>query len=157
MESAEKELTLLLHCRNLPGTECVGRTGLRLGVQRGDVVIEDVPADREKVIFSIPLRVIPNGRNGQPDFRGPFVHGKVGERFLYLCWGERVGEAWDGVRRAKLYLRYLSQQLLQKALHAGIPIGVHLDMTDAKGFPLTASIREDDIEWRLEEKSELPD
>jgi hypothetical protein len=152
MESSEGELTLLLHCSNLPGTECVGKTGVRLGVQKGDVVIEDVPADREEVIFTIPLRVIESSRTGQPDFRGPFVHGKLGERFLYLCWGERPAQTWEGFRRAKLPLRYLSRQLLEKALHAGTPIAVHLDMTDEKGVPLTASIKEDAIAWRMEEK-----
>jgi hypothetical protein len=152
MESSEKELTLLLYCRNLPGTECVGKTGVRLGVQKGDVVIEDVPGDREEVIFTIPVRAFPSGRNGQPDFRGPFVHGKVGERFLYLCWGTRSAQTWEGFRRAKLHLRYLSRPLLEKALQAGLPIAVHLDMTDEKGFPLTASIKEDAGVWQLEEK-----
>jgi hypothetical protein len=152
MKSPESELTLLLRCRNLPGTECVGKTGVRLGVQKGDDVIEDVLADREKVTFSIPLRVIKNTQTGQTDFRGPFVHGKVGERFLYLCWGERPGQTWEGFRRAKLPLRYLSQELLEKALHTGTPISVHLNMTDEKGIPLTASIKEHVMEWRLEEK-----
>ena len=150
MENTERELTLVLHCQNLPGTECDGRTGVRLGTQKGKEVIEDVPADSAEVIFTMPMRVHSHSQTGQSDFRGPFVQGKVGERFIYLCWGVRAGTEWDGFRRAKLPLHHINPKLLRQALQAEKPIHVFLDMTDEKGGPLTASIKEDAIEWRLD-------
>jgi hypothetical protein len=156
VKETERELTLILHCRNLPGTECDGRTGVRLGVQKERDVIEDVPADTEEARFTLPLRVLSRSQTRQSDFRGPFVQGKVGERFIYLCWGVRVGQTWEGFRRAKLLLRHLDQKLVQQALSTGQPIHVYLDMTDDRGGPLTASIKEDVIVWRLEEPGLAP-
>lgn len=43
-------------------------------------------------------------RLGAPDFRGPAVHGRRGERFLYLTWGEVEGGSFTMFRRAKLML-----------------------------------------------------
>ena len=151
MENTDNELTLLIHCHNLPGTECAGKTDVRLGVQKGQVVLDDVPAEGEEITFPVPLRVILRGHNGQPDFRGPFVQGRVGERFVYLCWGQRRGEAWEGFRRAKLPLSQISRPLLEKALQTGKPLHVFLDMTDDRGGPLTASIKEHAMVWRLDD------
>jgi hypothetical protein len=151
VKETERELTLVLHCRNLPGTQCAGKTGVRIGVQKGQVVIEDVPADTEEALFTLPLHVRSSSQTGQSDYRGPFVQGRVGERFVYLCWGERVGPTWEGFRRAKLPLRHLGAGLVQKALSTGIPIHVFLDMTDERGGPLTACIKEEVIVWRLDE------
>lgn len=151
MEKTEHELTLILHCRNLPGTECAGKSGVRLGVQKGNEVIEDVPADREEVRFTIPLRVHQNTQTGQSDFRGPFVQGKIGDRFIYLSWGQRQGERFDMFRRAKFPLRSLDRKRIADALHSGKPVEVFIDMTDPKGMPLTATIHEESFQSTLTE------
>ena len=93
-------LTIRLRCRHLPGTRFEERTGVRLGVQRGPDVVDDVAAeaDREEVIFDLPVQVAVSPRTGTSDFKGRFVHGKPGERFLYLCWGERRGDQWEVVQ-----------------------------------------------------------
>lgn len=143
------EITLLLHCQNLPGTEFEGRTAVRLGIQKGTEVIEDVPGDVTQVTFAIPLRVKKNPQTGQPDFAGPFAQGRPGERFIYLCWGERKGEAWDGFRRAKIHLSHLDWGVVEAALKSGRPILALLEMTDDKGGPLCASVKEDKIRWQI--------
>lgn len=147
MEKIESELALVFHCRNLPGREFDGKTEGRLGIQRDDHVIEDVPADSEEIVFTIPLRVFLNAQTEQIDFHGPFVKGKVGERFVYLVWGQRDGENWITLRRAKFYLRCIGRERLIPVLDRGKTISLRIDMTDAKGKPLTASIGEQSFQF----------
>ncbi len=135
-----QEIVLRLHCRALPGTRFENRDQIRLGIQRGDTVIEDVPGDADGVTFSVPLRVRPNPRSGQANFLGPFAHGTPDERFLYLCWGERNGEEWENFRRAKVPLKHIDWDRLQRPLETGEPIEMTLDMTDAKGGPVCGAI-----------------
>lgn len=140
MSGGDAEIRLRIHCRHLPGTSFEGRTAVRLGIQRGSEVIEDVPADAERVTFTIPLRVRKSPETGKPNFLGPFAHGTPEDRFLYLCWGERNGEIWEGFRRAKVRLNPLGGERLEESLQTGKPIEVHLDMTDAKGGPACGSV-----------------
>ena len=147
MKKREQDFELVFHCYNLPGREFDGQTEIRLGIQRGDSVREDVPADREEVVFTFPLRALFNPETAQVDFRGPFVQGKRDERFVYFVWGVRDGDHWITIRRAKFYLRFLDPERLNRARDSGQPISLRLEMTDAKGKPLTASIRESSFQF----------
>ena len=73
--------------RRLPGSSWSGRHGIHVGVQRGTEVVGLVTGDAADAVFDIDLEVVADG-NGEPDFRGPYVHGRRGERFVYLSWGE---------------------------------------------------------------------
>lgn len=68
----------------------VGKHGLLSGSVAGD-----------GVVFEGSIDVRP-GREGEPDFFGPLVHGPRGERFLYVCWGHQGANG--SFRRLKLYL-----------------------------------------------------
>lgn len=131
------ELTLLLRCRDLPGTTFDGRTAVRLGIQKGPrEVVNDVLAAGEEVTFRVPLRLRPGG-----DVGGPFVQGGPGGRFVYLCWGERGEDgAWDGLRRAKLPLTGVT------LAPSGI-VEARLRLTDAKGGPECGTLRGAAVEW----------
>ncbi len=48
------------------------------------------------------------GRDGALDFRGPAVHGRPGDRFLYLTSGRVHDGTFDMFRRAKLMLSAVS-------------------------------------------------
>lgn len=146
------EITVQIRCYHLPETAA----DLRLGIQKGQDVIEDVPATTSEVIFVVPLTLKTPKREGAAsgtgsdagyDFAGAFVHGKVGERFLYLCWGTRYGDAWGGVGRAKFPLRYLSTAKINEALETGQPIHVAVDMTDVKGRPICATLPPQSLTW----------
>lgn len=139
----QQEITLRIHCHHLPGTHFVGRTAVRLGIQKGQEVIDDVAADVESVTFTVPLRVATNLKHGQPNFLGAFAHGTPDDRFIYLSWGERKGASWDMFRRAKLALRQLSWERLENAWQTGAPIEMVVAMTDAKGGPACASLKFD--------------
>jgi hypothetical protein len=42
--SSGQQITIQIHCQNLPGAEFEGRTRVRLGIQKGKDVVEDVSA-----------------------------------------------------------------------------------------------------------------
>lgn len=136
----QQEIALKIHCYHLPGTHFGERNAVRLGIQSGQEVIEDVPADVESVTFTVPLRVTKNPKTGQPNFLGPFAHGTPDDRFIYLSWGERQGADWDMFRRAKIRLRQLTWERLESSWQSGAPIEIAMAMTDAKGSPACARI-----------------
>ena len=135
-----QQITIQIHCHHLPGTRFDQRTAVRLGIQKGKNVVDDVPADAPQVTFTVPLRVERSADTGKPNFLGPFAHGTPQERFIYLCWGERQGEAWDGFRRAKVHLKHLTWPQVAAAIQQDQPIVFAFDMTDAKGGPACGSL-----------------
>ena len=139
--SDDPELIVLLHCRNLPGVRCGEHNAVRLGIQKGQEVVEDVPGDSHEVTFRVPLRVGTNVKTAQPSFTGPFAHGTPGDRFLYLSWGERQGKRWDMFRRAKVRLGHIAPEEVRKSLDTGKPVEITLNMTDAKGAPACANLK----------------
>lgn len=113
-----------------------------------------VSADAERAVFELDIEVVrtPQGT----DFRGPYVHGKKGERFLYLSWGELApGGSFEMFRRAKLHLSALDSVLdtdfvLEPAQldHAAAVQG-ELSLSDSNGAPLCASVRPPRITWKI--------
>lgn len=142
-------ITIQLHCRDLPGASFDGRTGVRLGIQQGREVVDDVSAAVESVTFTFPLRVTKHPQTGKPNFLGPFAQGTAEERFVYLCWGERPEGLWAGFSRAKIHLKHLTWNDLEKPLATGEPIAATLRLTDKRGGPLCASVKAEHIEWQL--------
>ena len=146
---SSQEIQVQIICQNLPGDQFQGRTSVRLGIQKGDRVIDDVGAGATSATFLASIRVVRNPETGMLNFLGPYTQGTPQERFIYLCWGERKNESWDGFRRAKLPLRPLSPEVVEKALTDGQSITVVIDMRDSKGEPLCATIKSDKVAWRL--------
>ncbi len=142
-------VTILLHCTELPGTSFDGRTAVRLGIQKAKTVIDDVRADVESATFACTFRVERHIRTGKPNFLGPFAQGTPEERFIYLCWGERNGAAWNGFRRAKIHLNGIGWASVEKAVTTGKPIEATIRMTDRRGGPLCASVKEEHIQWKM--------
>ncbi len=128
--------------RELPGLRCGGYNGVHVGVQHRRDVVDLVPGDAPRAEFDLDVDV----RDG--DFRGPFVHGRRGERFLYLSWGT-VGA--DGTftmfRRAKLHLSAVPDELLDEVSRGAGLVG-ELPLTDECGMPRCASVRPPQITWR---------
>ena len=91
--------------KDLPGAQC-GRYGdVAVGVQRRAEVVEIHPADAAAVSWSFEVTTIPAADGSGLDVRGPFVHGRPGDRFLYLSWGEHPADgSFAMFRRAKLML-----------------------------------------------------
>lgn len=150
-------LKLRIRGHTLPGRRCAGLPGIakpvydeiHVGVQRKHEVVNLVPGDAPEAAWDLQLDVV-TGRDGSPDFRGPWVHGKPGERFLYLNWGERgpAGQL-SMFRRAKLWLTTIDPVLLQQAIADDAVVEGRLPLTDRRGHPLCASVRPPTIQWSL--------
>jgi hypothetical protein len=150
-------VTIRIRGYDLPGARCVGLPGIakpayeavHVGVQRQREVVDLVRGDAPEACWDLRIDVVP-GRDGGLDFRGPWVQGKPGERFVYLSWGE-VGE--DGqfamFRRAKLWIGTIGEERLQRAIETGAAIEGRLPLTDSRGGPLCASVRPPVLQWSL--------
>jgi Family of unknown function (DUF5990) len=59
-----------------------------LGIQKRDEVQNLIPGSASPAVFDLTVDVVlDSGDEGVLDFRGQFVHGTRGKRFLYLSWG----------------------------------------------------------------------
>jgi hypothetical protein len=139
--------------RKLPGIKFgpsqgayVERKPVYLGIQKKKEVVNLVAGNARRAIFDFPVDVI--FENHSVDYRGPFVHGKKGDRFLYLSWGELEDEKFTMFRRAKLHLSGINRSELKQSI--GEPkhfVEVIVDLTDQKGGPVCGSIA--DLRWRI--------
>jgi hypothetical protein len=143
------KLALRIIGRRLPGSSWSGRHGIHVGVQLDGKVIGLVDGDAGEAVFDVELEVL-EAADGEIDFRGPYVNGRRGERFVYLVWGE-VDEAGDFAmfRRLKLHLAPLLDQFPTSTILASKRIQAVLELTDTRGRPLAASVRPPWVTWRL--------
>jgi hypothetical protein len=88
--------------------------------------------------------------DGSVDFKGPAVHGKRGERFLYLTWGN-LGAAgtFAMFRRAKLMLNRVDPALVEAAATDDRPLVAQVQLTDERGGPRCARVDPPAVEWSL--------
>ncbi len=131
------------------GTDPPGRTfatygDVHVGVQVGSDAVGMVPADSPAPQWPLTVRVVDG------DFRGPAVHGKRGDRFLYLTWGDRVGSAFRMFRRGKLMLDRIDSAVVATAVEGGKTLVATVSLTDAKGGPRCARYDPPAIVWTVE-------
>lgn len=136
--------------RRLPGLRWTCYDAIHVGVQRQGPaeVVGLVPGDAARAVFDLPLDVVTDEQG--LDFRGPFVQGKRGERFVYLSWGQ-VGPdgGFEMFRRAKLHLSALADRDVTHAVETGSTIEAVLDLTDEQGGPLCAAVRPPRVRWSV--------
>ena len=126
------------------------QSGLHLGMQRGSEVIDPVPAMAGTVSFALTVEVTPISDGVAFDTRGPYVHGRRGDRFLYLSWGEvdRDG-AFGMVMRTKIALGAIAGDLIARALESGATLRGTLSLVDAAGKPVSGTVPSGRIAWDL--------
>lgn len=151
------EIAIQVICNDLPGSafvdqqasEAVTRKPVYLGIQKGDAVIEAVPASRKQVVFEPVFRVAPL-LDGKTNFLGPFAKGTPQTRFFYLAW---VIKGEDGsltmFRRAKVQLSHLDWSTVEQAIGSGTGLSVELSMTDNKGGPISGSSVNHTARWQV--------
>jgi hypothetical protein len=131
----------------LPGVRFGDREHVHVGVQRGREVEQLVPGDAPRAEFDVEVNLVLT--EDGTDYRGPYVQGKRGERFLYLSWGEQPpGGEFTMFRRAKLHLSTWEPELVAEALANDHVIEGSLNLSDRCGAPLCASVRPPTITWR---------
>lgn len=85
---------------HLDGVPC---DNVHVGIQVRHEPRDLVPGDSETATWSLEIKVIEH--DGGVDFRGAAVHGRRGERFVYLTWGNLGDDgSFTMFRRAKLML-----------------------------------------------------
>ena len=142
-------ITLRIVGHSLPGLDAANRHNLHIGVQRAAEAIDLVPANAPTASFTIPVR-LETDTESRRDFRGPFVHGKPGARFLYLVWGDLAEDgSFDMVQRLKIGLSGLDDTVIAAARQPGVVLQGSLSLTDQKGRPISASVPAGWIDWAL--------
>ena len=131
---------LVIEGHHLPGRTCGSYADVNVGIQVGREPAELVPADAVSARWAVDIDVVDGGDG--PDFRGPAVQGRRGERFVYLTWGEGRGPEFAMFRRAKLMLADVpdpSRPVTTASVH----------LTDECGLPRCARLRAPAIQWDL--------
>ena len=149
---------ILIEASDLPGTSCGhspdspgGYHNIHVGVQRRnqrDQLLDLVPGDATFATWTLDCTAVPSPSG--VDFRGPYIQGPPGGRFIYLSWGT-VDDAnvFKLFRRAKLWFDAIPTSVIDSALESGVLVG-RLGLTDRKGNPVCAAVRPPVIEWSAE-------
>lgn len=145
-------MRITIHGHDLPGRRWDCQEGpvenVHVGLQVGSAPAELVPGDAPSATWQLDVRVL-TGADGALDVRGPGVHGRPGERFVYLTWGAVDGE--DGsfamFRRAKLMWADIDADLLRSAEASGRGLRADVSLTDERGGPRCARVRPPAIRW----------
>jgi hypothetical protein len=119
-------MRLVIRGHHLPGRRCGSYDEVHVGLQVGREPEGLVPGDADGAEWATEVRT------DGGDLRGPAVHGRKGERFIYLTWGTMTDGSFAMFRRAKLML-------------ADLPLGadevtVDVDLTDDAGMPRCARL-----------------
>ena len=139
---------------SIVGTNAPGRSFCRpdgtmmqdvhVGVQLRRDPAELRPADTADLRWEIEIEVV--HRSGSPDFRGPAVQGKPGERLVYLTWGDLGHGRFEQFRRAKLMLDRIDADVLRAAVASGHLVAT-VDLTGRDGGPRCARVDPPAITW----------
>lgn len=140
--------------RNPPGRTFCRPDGssmdnVHVGVQLGRDPAQLFRADVADPLWEFDVDV--DRRSGRPDFRGPAVHGKRGDRFIYLTW-VNIGpdSVFEMFRRAKLMLDRVDPHLIEMAIEAG-RLRAHLNLTGGDGGPRCARVDPPAVAWSVQE------
>jgi hypothetical protein len=143
---ATGSLPITIRATDLPGRTCGPYQEIEVGLQVGREAHDSVPADANRARWSTVARVVPI-RSGGVGLRGPAIHGRGEERFLYLVWRAKAAKGPEMFRRAKLQLDAVPPAMIFKAVSEGLALVADLPLTDHCGAPLCASVRPPIIRW----------
>ncbi len=129
-------MQVVLRGKRLPGMVCGRHRNVHVALQVRAEPEGVVRADAASAEWRTEITVVE--RDGVRDFRGPAVHGKRGERFLYLTWGELDGGTFTMFSRSKLML---------DDTPAAEELAASIDLTGERGGPRIARIRPPAVQW----------
>ena len=135
--------------QNLPGLRFFDYEPVHVGLRRGREVEHPMPADFHEVVFDLFVDIRPD-RDGQPDYRGPYITGMgKHDRAIGLSWGTvDVTGHFELFRAAKLRLPPIDDELEQAASNGSVLRGT-VNLTDDFGAPVCARVPEASLRWEL--------
>jgi hypothetical protein len=143
-------MRIIIEGHDPPGAEFVSDgvplQNVHVAVQIGKEPAGLVRGDADRARWDIDVRTVITG--GGVDLRGPAVHGKKGERFLYLTWGDVAGDSFTILRRAKLMIGDIEPEMLAAAARDDGVLVASLSLTDERGGPRCARVKPPLISWR---------
>ena len=144
-------MRIVIEGHDLPGAEFVsdGRPlqNVHVAVQVGKDPAGPVRGDADSARWEVDVRAALS-ENGV-DLYGPAIHGKKGERFLYLTWGDvGAGGSFSMFRRAKLMIADIEPEMLAAAARDDGVLVASLSLTDERGCPRCARVKPPVIRWR---------
>lgn len=145
-------MRVIIEGYDLPGRRFCDPAGdpfddVHVGVQIRTDPEQLIPADNATALWELDINIV-NGPDGNLDFTGPAVHGRRGDRFLYLTWGNLSGDGeFDMFRRAKLMLNRIDPQLVRSAEHHRQALIGRVRLSDDHGTPRCARVDPPDLQW----------
>ena len=124
----------------------VASDGVLFGLQSRQNVDDPCTASNTTE-FHTTIDVIRSTSSGT-DFAGEHIHGRRGDRFIYLAWGlPDSTRPFVMFARAKIKLDSIPADLLDVAVTNGQPLVAELQATNPKGQPASGTIRPPAIDW----------
>jgi hypothetical protein len=122
---------------------------LQFGVQRGKTVVkvQEMSPELTQLTVTLEATAVLQSDNSF-DWKGPYVHGRPGERFLYLNWGWQQADGWQGMRRAKIPLGLIPSELVKTAVAQNSLLHGTLDGIARDGGPVAASVKS--VAWHIQ-------
>lgn len=140
----ERELTLCILLQDPPA-------GVDFGLQKGSgsnyETIQTQRTGSQDLHFEFTLRV-KEGKDGHPNFLGPFAQGPARDRFVYLDIGTYAGQkdaAWS--RRLKIPLHDISWQIIKKVIDTSGKLEARIPGKGRDGSPSCGTVKDFDG-WR---------
>jgi Family of unknown function (DUF5990) len=112
-------------------------------VQRGKAeFLPPAQIGDETITFELTVRVGKPQNNGAPNLLGPYTHGTVADRFVYVNSGTLAGHSASGwTRRAKVKLAGITHAMIETALNTpGAVIEARINGKAKDGGPPAASV-----------------
>jgi uncharacterized protein DUF5990 len=144
VQSRGVELEVVVLGTDPPGRTFASYDDVHVGVQFDRDPVGLVPADTTAPQWPLTVRVVDG------DFRGHFVHGKRGDRFLYVTWCDLVGGRFEMFRRGKLMLDRIDPAVVTAAVDGRRTLVATVSLTDEKGGPRCARYDPPAITWTVE-------
>ena len=119
--------------------------GIDYGIQHGSGSSYDTwfvqRKKRGDVSFDFSITVAESKKDRSPNFLGPIVQGRPGDRFIYVDVGTYAGQKhtpWS--RRMKIPLRGISWTLIKQASKPGYTLAARVQGTGKDGGPACATV-----------------
>jgi hypothetical protein len=127
-------MRLVIRGHDLPGASYAEHARIGVALQVRSDPQDVVPGDAASARWATDVRVVDG------DLRGPAVHGRRGDRFVYLTWGDLSGGGFEMFRRAKLMLDRVDPALVSEAELSGRALVADVVLTDENGSPRCARV-----------------